>query len=291
MNETVHSVKRRPSLWWLWLLLVLVAFAGGVILGLKMTTLPLPNDLKVKLISAVVPSEAGTAAKDPAGQEVLPTLAPEPVATMVPMEETVPAVTPTPTETPVPTQEPQPPETAAPEAPIARNSADVFIGVDAALDAALTHAGFSAAEVKVNGVQRTKDADDVTVYDVSFDRGEIRYDYQVNALSGKIEGWKMSGFTYYEEEVFGTPEPAGTPEAFNPLEAEPLAVEPVDEARALEIALADAGVKAEEAENLAVVLENRDGAESYKITFRSAAGDWAYRIDAVTGAILSIEKP
>ena len=41
--------KKKRSLWWLWFLLILAAFAGGIMLGLKINTLPLPTEFRARV--------------------------------------------------------------------------------------------------------------------------------------------------------------------------------------------------------------------------------------------------
>ncbi len=284
MNETEQTRKKRPSLWWLWLLLVLAAFAGGVILGLKMTTLPLPNDLKMMLISAVVPSEAGTAEKEPASLEppamfVTPDpaasvadAAPEAEPTEAPLRAAVETEAPAPT--PAPTEKP------------------AYIGVNAALEAALAYSEVEKADAEVTGVFRTKDEDGLVIYEVNFRAGGVTYEYQINALTGEIEGWKVSGFTFSDTATFGAAPPAETPapeESAAPVEPEPS--EGIDEARALEIAFADAGIEASSAMNVKTRVTEKYGEQCYEIRFRTTAGSFSYDIGAATGEITGFVKP
>ena len=45
VNSTPAKPRKRRSLWWLNLLLTLIVFAGGVVMGLKLNTMPQPYDL------------------------------------------------------------------------------------------------------------------------------------------------------------------------------------------------------------------------------------------------------
>lgn len=58
-----------------------------------------------------------------------------------------------------------------------------------------------------------------------------------------------------------------------------------DEAAA--IALADAGLEREEAGDLAVRLDQKDGQAWYEVVFTAGGTEFAYRIDAESGEILS----
>lgn len=53
------------------------------------------------------------------------------------------------------------------------------------------------------------------------------------------------------------------------------------------IALADAGLEREETADLSVKLANRDGQAWYEVVFTAGGAEFAYRIDAESGEILS----
>ena len=110
--------KKKRSLWWLWFLLILAAFAGGCVVGLKINTLPLPTEVRDRLypvLESYIPGsttprtpEAVTVTPEPtAAPELTPAPAaetPAPEAAPVPAEEAPAPVeeTPAPAETPVP---------------------------------------------------------------------------------------------------------------------------------------------------------------------------------------------
>jgi len=94
-----------------------------------------------------------------------PAPAPTPVVTSVPVPAPTPAVT----------EAPAPAETAAP----------AHIGKDAAVDAALRHAGISAGEVRRVECELDRD-DGKTVYEIDFKSGGREYEYEVDAFTGAI---------------------------------------------------------------------------------------------------------
>ena len=70
--------KKRHSFWWVWVLLILIAFGGGVIVGLKLNTMPLPNEMKDRLypvLESYIPGS--TAVHAPAAPVPVPTPAQE----------------------------------------------------------------------------------------------------------------------------------------------------------------------------------------------------------------------
>ena len=106
MNEentpvTQEKPKKRRSLWWLNLLMALIFFAGGTLVGLKLSTMPLPYDVMGTLFPETRQTDA---AETPAVAEA--TVTPEPTAAVT--------TAPTPTATPKSTPTPEPTESAEP---------------------------------------------------------------------------------------------------------------------------------------------------------------------------------
>ena len=71
------------------------------------------------------------------------------------------------------------PESAAPE----------YIGTDRAKSIALEHAGISADGVRFDGVELEREKGRC-VYEVDFEKGVYEYEYEIDALSGKIIKWE-----------------------------------------------------------------------------------------------------
>jgi len=81
-------------------------------------------------------------------------------------------------------KETQPKETE----PKATEAPSELIGKSKAKSIALKHAGFSSSQVK--GLECEYDVDDgVKKYEVSFRKGNYEYDYEINAITGKIISW------------------------------------------------------------------------------------------------------
>ena len=227
MNE--QPKKKKHSLWWIWLILLLVAFAGGIVTGLKLNTLPLPNELRGRLypiLESYIPGSTKTREAEPAAETPAPEATAEPEETALPegkeepetIDEPKPEETeaPTVTEAEKPAESPKPPETeplAVPEeseltmtetAAFAEEPTAVkYIGVNKALEIALEDAAPGEKKAEVSGVYRTKDDDGNPVYEVSFTVGETGYDYVIDAVSGEIMSWKLSGLSFSETASFG----------------------------------------------------------------------------------------
>ena len=113
VNSAARPQKKRRSFLWLWILLLLFSFTGGIVLGLKLNTLPMPNDVKNRLYPVLEALIPGSTANRP--QETAPET-PTPVATPAPTETPDPVTaTPSPVELPAVTIGPAP-ETSAPTA-------------------------------------------------------------------------------------------------------------------------------------------------------------------------------
>ena len=309
--------KKKRSLWWLWFLLILAAFAGGIVCGLKINTLPLPTEVRDRIypvLESYIPGsttprtpDTAAAAATPAPTAVpevtaIPEATAEPEATAVPEVTAEPKASLAPEETTAPVEEIVMPEevSATPEpanrAPVeseatapAAEPAKKYIGVSAALDIALQHAEVAEEDAEITGVYRTKDEDGEPVYEVSFKSGEISYDYVIGALDGEIAGWKMSGFTYSEVAAYAAD---FTGEAVPEVQvtAEPAAVlDPIGEENAKEIAYNHASVKPAEVLRATAELQHGEDADVYKVEFKTASRRFQYQIDAYTGEVLSHE--
>ena len=329
MNEENSAAKEKPkkkrhSLWWIWFLLILAAFAAGAVLGLKLNTLPIPTEVRDRLYPVLesyipgstavhtpeavppAPTPAVTSAPElPATPE--PTAEPAPVIaaeTPVPEALAIPAPEETPApvemETPVPAETQAPAETAEPEhtedALLEMSSSDRFaapaepvryIGVNAALDAALLEAKVDERDAEITGVVRTKDEDGKAVYEVSFAVGEISYDYIVDAVSGEIDSYQISGLSFSDTATFAA---SFTGDTMTEAEA---AKEPIGEERAKETAYKHASVKPAEVVRVTVDLkEDAEISDSafYHLEFKTATKSFQYDVDAVSGEILGFEK-
>ena len=344
-NQTEKPVKKRRSLWWLWLILILVAFAGGIILGLKLNTMPLPMQVKDKLYPVIesyipgstLPHLPGTAPEATAVPEVTAapeaTVAPEataapeeaitpettatPEAAFIPEAAAAPEVTPLPASKPGTAAEPtvfepaSPAATPAPEiapaveaVPAPEHTAEVnltvsetaafgsdtpapakTIGIDAALRIALDHAECKEDEAEVDEVSRAKNDDGEAVYNVRFRVGEKNYHYVVDAFSGEILSWMLSGLSTSETLTF-----AADFQGNDKTETEAAAVqEMISLEQAKDCAYAHAGVKATDVLQTSVELDQIGEMACYHVVFRTTDRRFDYSVDAYTGEILGLE--
>ncbi len=235
MNE--QPKKKKHSLWWIWIILILAAYAGGIVTGLELNTLPLPREVQGKLypiLESYIPGSTKT--REPKSETPAETAVPEetpvPAETAVPEETAAPAETEEPleTEAPKPVETEAPAETAAPAAVEPAAPAETqtpavpeetvfemsenesfaaepqqtkYIGVNKALEIAMENADPGDRKAEVSGVYRTKDDDGNPVYEVSFTVDETGYDYVIDAVSGEIMSWKLSGLSFSNTAAFG----------------------------------------------------------------------------------------
>lgn len=212
--------------------------------------------------SAVPEESAAPEEKAEAEEPVAPSETPAPEESAKP--EVLPAFAPV-TETPAPAE----------GSPAAK---DGFIGIDAALEAALKHAKLSENEVVVYGVSREKD-DGNYYYEVEFLYNNLEYEYEINARTGVVEGWKI------DREKSLAPVAAAAP--VNEPAAETSYVSLED---AKQTALFHAGYKEHETTDMKAALEIDNNKVVYDIEFWAEGYDYEYKLDAESGLVIMVEK-
>ena len=71
-----------------------------------------------------------------------------------------------------------------------KKAAAKFIGQDAAISAALAHAGLKRSDIRDLSCELERE-NGVWVYDVEFESGNMEYDYDIDAKSGAVlKSWK-----------------------------------------------------------------------------------------------------
>ncbi len=152
---------------------------------------------------------------------------------------------------------------------------DKFVTKDDAINAAINHAGVDKASVAA--LRTELDTDDKTPhYDVEFMVGNVEYEYEVAASTGKI--------IKFEKEV----------EEDNKHESN-ITANIISKEEALAIAYKDAGVAADSVYVIKCELDKDDGKYKYDAEFKVGNTEYDYEINAVTGKIvdkdIEIEKP
>ncbi len=176
------------------------------------------------------------------------------------------------------------PQTPVPQTP----QQNQYIGEAKAKEIALQHAGVSAKETQILFVKQDWD-DGVPVYEVEFYHGNKEYDYEINATNGSIIGFDYDAEQYVPQAPTPTPQtPAPAPAQQAPAPA-PQQNQYIGEAKAKQIALAQAGVSANSVSGMKIKFDYDDGYAVYEIEFRQGAVEYECDIDAVNGNVLKFE--
>lgn len=160
------------------------------------------------------------------------------------------------------------PATEAPKAP--ENNAG-YISIDEAKNAALSHAGFAAADVVFE--KASFDGDDlIPHYDVEFHADGYEYGYEINAKSGAVIEFDKE--REYDKKV----QTSDNASAFIT----------ADKAKAA--AYAHAGVNAADVKYAKAELDSDDSVPHYEIEFVAGNYEYEYEINAKTSSVIASEK-
>ena len=317
MNEekninTSPKPKRKRSFWWLKLLLILILFAAGIIAGIMLSSQAITNQIieqyfpqyavssteNTQPVEAVLPTakpiEFATPAPSPKpskapveiispekeekseAEEFVPVESAEPVIEEKPEVSAQPEKEEAPASDELPDFTPAKEEAAAEEVKASANAE--LIGIDAALEAALNHAKLDESTVVVYGVSREKD-EGIVYYEVEFAHGMLEYEYEINAYTGAVEGWKT-----VRDKNFAS---AAVQPALSEGSEQPEYVSPTD---AMEAALSHAGYRQHETTDMKVELEIDKNKVVYDVEFWAEGYDYDYKVDAQSGLVLMVEK-
>ncbi len=151
-------------------------------------------------------------------------------------------------------------------------SSSSYIGNDAALDAALSHAGLSRNDVKAVELDLDYEYGSM-VYEVEFKSGKAEYEYDINALNGEI--------LWYESENGGSIQQGGSAiDSTGVVGAE----------KAKSAALSHAGLGEADATRLRAELDRDGGRYVYEVEFKSGGYEYEYEIDAANGSVITFDK-
>ena len=168
-----------------------------------------------------------------------------------------------------------------------------YISMDQAQAAALDAANIDAANADVSSATLGEIAG-ITCYKVEFTSGDYAYSYSINAESGEVlemSSREQTVATLVPEDGTQTDTPAtnSSGSATTPAQAKPStnpSTGAVSEAKAQEIALAHAGVKAADASITKSKLDYDDGRQVYEIEWYANGAKYDYEIDVATGEVV-----
>jgi len=155
---------------------------------------------------------------------------------------------------------------------LGKPSDKLYIGTDAAKQAALTHAGYTAELATYVEVEMDYD-DGVMLYEVEFTVGGYEYDYDIDAKTGAV--------LKSEKEPVEDPIPAGPN---TPPDGK------IGETLAVQTALTHAGLTENQITGLKVKFDSDDGKAHYDVSFHAGGYEYEYEIGAYNPTVLKFEK-
>jgi peptidase propeptide and YPEB domain protein len=162
-------------------------------------------------------------------------------------------------------------------------AANNYIGVEKAKSIALKDAGVSGATF----VKAKLDTEDgVKVYDVEFYKGNVEYDYEIDAITGKIleKDRDIENFSIPKKKATTNKQTTTKAKAKSKAKTSTKKVaKDIGVEKAKSIALKDAGVSGVKFTKAKVDYEN--GVKVYDIEFRKGNKEYDYEIEAATGKI------
>lgn len=144
------------------------------------------------------------------------------------------------------------------------------ISLETAKNKALSDAGVSSADATFTKAKLDYD-DGIAVYDIEFYTKTHRYDYEINADTGKIISREVEGF---QTDAGGN---TGNGSTYIGID------------KAKSIALSHAGLSDSAVTFAKAKLENDDGKTVYEIEFYHKGSEYEYSIEAVSGKILEYD--
>lgn len=165
-----------------------------------------------------------------------------------------------------------------------------LISMEQAQTAALDAADIDAADAEVSSATLDEVAG-VTCYKVEFTSGDHTYAYSINAESGEVleASYRDKNAAPADSTQMDTPASGATstPAQTTPSTNTNSSTGAVDEAKAQEIALAHAGIKAADATITKSKLDYDDGRQIYEIEWYANGAKYDYEIAVATGEIVN----
>lgn len=154
-----------------------------------------------------------------------------------------------------------------------------YISGNEAKAIALKHAGVSEKDARITQIKLDRD-DQRMVYDVEFYVGNKEYDYEIDAVTGKILSYD------YDIEGFNIPQ-NNKPNNNNNNQNNNAQNNYIGKEKAERIALNHASLAPSQVKRLRSELDNDDGRWVYQVEFDYGTNEYEYDIDAYTGKIIS----
>ena len=164
----------------------------------------------------------------------------------------------------------------------------VKISMEQAQTAALNAANIDAADADISSVTLSEVAG-VTCYKVEFTSGDHTYAYSINAENGEVmeASYRDKNAALADSTQPDTTASGATTTSVQTTPSTNASTGTVDEAKAQEIALAHAGVKAADATITKSKLDYDDGRQVYEIEWYANGAKYDYEIAVATGEIVN----
>lgn len=163
-----------------------------------------------------------------------------------------------------------------------------LISMEQAQTAALDAADIDAADAEVSSATLDEVAG-VTCYKVAFTAGDYSYSYSINAETGEVleASYRDKNATPVDSTQTDTPASGATTTPTQTAPSANTSTGAVDEAKAQEIALNHAGIKAADATITKSKLDYDDGRQVYEIEWYANGAKYDYEIAVATGEIVN----
>ena len=166
-----------------------------------------------------------------------------------------------------------PAETAAPQVPT--EPASQTVTIEEAREIALAAVDIPAAEVVFSPGQLDRERGKLH-WEIEFRADGWEYDFEIDATTGQVLRWEKE----FDPEKPQNPQPPAT---------EPVSAG-ITREEAKAIALAHAGLTADQVRGLKAEKDKEDGRLVYEVEFKQGRVEYEYEIHAETGAVLKWEK-
>ena len=155
-----------------------------------------------------------------------------------------------------------------------------YIGNDAALSAALTHADLSRDAVQAIEIELDYEYGRM-VYEVEFNSGRTEYEYDIDAQNGEVIWFEIDNGGNIQQG--GSAVGSGSTQSGSSTDV-------VGAEKAKSAALGHAGLTAAQVSRLHAELDREGGRYVYEVEFKYGNYEYSYDIDAANGAVLTFDK-
>ncbi len=159
-------------------------------------------------------------------------------------------------------------------------SEKAYIGNDAALSAALTHADLSRDAVQAIEIELDYEYGRM-VYEVEFNSGRTEYEYDIDARNGEVIWFEIDNGGNIQQG--GSAVGSGSTQSGSSTDV-------VGAEKAKSAALGHAGLTAAQVSRLHAELDREGGRYVYEVEFKYGNYEYSYDIDAANGAVLTFDK-